>query len=215
VKPVRDQPRYQLRKIIAGQFDAYILDWARTLAAYGGPVRLRFAHEMNGGWYPWSERANGNRPGEYVRTWRHVHEIFDAAGATNVQWVWSPAATRVLPEQYPGDEYVTMVSLSLFNGGLQLRYSPWRSFAALIGRSLKALNAIAPDKKVELSEVGCAEKGGNKTAWITEMFSALVRFPQITSIIWYDLVKWTDWRVESSPASVAAFRDGVADARYR
>ena len=74
--------------------------WARALAAFGGPVRLRFAQEMNGDWYPWGAGTNGNTPAEFVRAWRHVHDIFTAAGATNVQWVWSPvsgAPAAVLP----------------------------------------------------------------------------------------------------------------------
>lgn len=56
------QPSFRLRNIIDGKFDPYIRSWARTLAAWGRPVRLRFAQEMNGSWYPWSENANGNHP---------------------------------------------------------------------------------------------------------------------------------------------------------
>ena len=55
------QPAFRLRRIIAGRYDALIRRWARDLAAYGGPVRLRFAQEMNGNWYPWAETFNGNR----------------------------------------------------------------------------------------------------------------------------------------------------------
>ena len=87
------QPRYRLRNIIAGRFDPYIRPGqdARRLRR---PVRLRFAQEMNGNWYPWSEHANGNRPHEFVRAWRHIHDIFRAAGATNVEWVWSPGGSH-------------------------------------------------------------------------------------------------------------------------
>jgi beta-mannanase len=60
------------------------------LAASGRPVRLRFAQEMSGSWYPWDERANGNRPGDFIAMWRHVHHLFTLAGARNVTWVWSP-----------------------------------------------------------------------------------------------------------------------------
>ena len=83
-----------------GSSIAYIRSWARALAAFDGPVRLRFAQEMNGDWYPWGAGTNGNTPAEFVSAWRHVHDIFAAAGATNVQWVWSPvsgAPSAVLP----------------------------------------------------------------------------------------------------------------------
>src|SRR3712207_8531028 len=45
---------------------------------------------MNGDWHPFSEKRNGNQPGEYVKAWRHVHDIFTAVGANNATWVWCP-----------------------------------------------------------------------------------------------------------------------------
>jgi beta-mannanase len=209
------QPQYRLRSIIAGRFDPYIRASARVIARFGAPVRLRFAQEMNGNWYPWSERWNGNRLHDFARAWRHVHDIFRAAGATNVVWVWSPAAISIPREEFPGDAYVSMVSLSVFNGGAQLRYGHWKPFNALVSRALARLHAIAPRKPIELSEIGCAPQGGDKAAWIAGMFSALKRYPAISSIVWYDLVKGSDWRVESSRETAAAFAAGVSGARYR
>ena len=98
-----------------------------------------------------------------------------------------------------------MVSLTVFNGGFQSRYTGWRSFAVALD-PLARLHAIAPHKPIELSEVGCAEQGGNKAAWIAGMFSTLRRYPAITSVIWYDLVKGSDWRVESSVRATARIR---------
>jgi beta-mannanase len=212
---VRVQPQYRLRTIIAGRYDPYIRAWARTLAAYHMPVRLRFAHEMNGNWYPWSEAANGNRPHEFVRAWRHVHEIFAAAGANNVQWIWSPAAIDISAAQYPGNAYVDVVSLSVFNGGLQLRYNPWQPFAAAVRRPLARLQMLAPGKPIEFSEVGCAEDGGDKSAWISSMFATLRRYPPNTSLIWYDLPKGSDWRVETSPEAAAAFAFAAGGTPHR
>lgn len=212
---VSDQPLYRLRNIIGGRFDHYIRRWAERLVAYGRPVRLRLAQEMNGNWYPWSEQRNGNTRGEFVRAWRHIYDIFREAGATNVRWVWSPASIFIDRGQYPGDAYVSMVALTLFNGGHQLRYSRWRSAADLLRRPLAQLHAIAPRKTIELSEVGVAETGGNKASWIAGFFATLRRHPEIKSVIWYDLVKGTDWRLETSAEASAAFAAAVADPRYR
>ena len=41
--------------------------FARSLATFRGRVDLRYAHEMNGTWYPWS-----HDPVAYRRAWRHV-----------------------------------------------------------------------------------------------------------------------------------------------
>ncbi len=211
------QPKYDLASIIDGSHDAYVRSWARALAAYGKPVRLRFAQEMNGNWYPWVESAYGNHSGQFVRAWRHVHDIFRAAGASNVKWVWSPVAiaNSIHAEQYPGDAYVDMVGLSLFNGGAQLKFNHWQSFAQKIDRPLSLLRAIAPSKPVEISEVGTAEQGGSKPQWIRDMFTTLRQNPQITSLVWFDVPTSSDWRIESSRASEHAFAAGAADPRYR
>lgn len=206
------QPQFTLASIIDGRHDSYIRTWARTLRAYGRPVLLRFAQEMNGNWYPWSEAVNGNRPGEFVRAWRHVHDIFTSVGATNVKWVWSPAAGAldIQRGQYPGNAYVDVVGLSVFNGGSALPWGGWRSFARIFEPSYKALEQIAPSKPIQISEVASAERGGNKAAWITNMFSVLHHYPQVKSLIWYDLRKQTNWPITSSRRAARAFAAGAA-----
>lgn len=216
--PYSRQPEYySLRSIAGGAHDAYIRSWAQGLAAYGKEVRLRFAQEMNGNWYPWSARAYGNRPADYVAAWRHVHDLFRAAGAQNVVWVWSPVAipTSIDAGEYPGDRYVDMVGLSLFNGGSQLKYGPWRSFAEKLDRPLAIVRRIAPSKPVEISEVGVAERGGDKARWIREMFGTLAANPEIVSLIWFDVPTASDWRVETSRAAERAFAAGAGSPRYR
>src|SRR3954471_10381095 len=50
----RPQPGYRNLDIARGAQDRYMLRFARSLARFGGVVDLRFGHEMNGYWYPWS-----------------------------------------------------------------------------------------------------------------------------------------------------------------
>jgi cellulose synthase (UDP-forming) len=207
------QPRYALRNIVAGKFDSYITSWARSLAAFGGPVRLRFAQEMNGDWYPWGAHVNGNTPAEFVRAWRHVHDIFTAAGATNVQWVWSPVSGA--PEQYfPGGQYVDRLGVTCLNGGTAAFTEGWRSFASVCGDSIERLHGLAPKLPIDLSEVASAEAGGDKAAWVTGMFAFLARHPEVRSFIWFNLDKQTAWPIHSSQTAELALRNGVQAARY-
>src|SRR5205085_11196685 len=76
-----NQHTYALSRIIDGAFDAYITRWAKDVKAWGHPLFLRFDEEINGDWYPWSEKVNGNKPGQFVQAWRHVHDLFTAQGA--------------------------------------------------------------------------------------------------------------------------------------
>jgi len=209
----RPQPRYTLASIIRGRHDAYVRHFAAAVARYGGPVRLRFAQEMNGRWYPWSESSNGNRPGEFVRAWRHVHAIFTAAGATNVQWVWAPVAGGIRRSQYPGHALVDVVGLSGFNGGRLLFRRAWRPFRVAFGPPLDAIHHLAPGKPVELTEIASTEAGGDKGLWIRSMFEEIRRRPYIRALVWFNLRKEADWRIESSARAQAAFAAGAATVR--
>jgi beta-mannanase len=174
-------------------------------------VYLRFAQEMNGNWYPWSEAVNGNRPGQFVAAWRHVHRIFTQLGADNVRWIWSPAAgtASLKARLYPGSAYVDIVGVSVFNGGSTLRWGGWRSFARIFNPTERVLAQIAPGEPIQISEVASAEAGGSKAAWITGMFADLRAHPRVTSLVWYDLRKQADWPVTSDRAAARAFAAGA------
>ncbi len=210
------QPAYAPAAIAAGAHDLYIARAAREAAAFGRPLLLRLAHEMNGSWSSWGEGVNGNTPAAYVAMWRHVVAIFRAAGATNVRWVWSPnvlgpssslASAAVAPFQpfYPGDRWVDFVGLDGYNWGA-LRGAGWHGFASLFGSSYDALVRLA-DKPVMIAETASAEAGGSKAAWIRSIPSVLrKRMPRVRALIWFDRAKETDWQVASSPAAREAFR---------
>lgn len=105
----RTDPPFTLASILDGTYDAYIRSYAQGIRQLGLPVVVRLAHEMNAYWYPWSEiRAfddtpiNGNRRGEYVDMWRHVHDIFQAEGANDLTvWLWAPQPRRPDPPPTP------------------------------------------------------------------------------------------------------------------
>jgi hypothetical protein len=210
------QPAYSPATIAAGAYDPYIRRAAREAAAFGRPLLIRLAHEMNGSWSSWGAWVNDNTPTDYVAMWRHVVSIFRAEGATNVRWVWSPnvygaglspASGSALPFQpfYPGDNWVDFVGLDGYNWGA-LHRSGWSNFASVFGSSYNALTKLT-DKPVMITETASTEDGGNKAAWIRAIPSVLQsRMPRVCALIWFDREKETDWQIASSPASEAAFR---------
>lgn len=46
--------KFSLTNIAAGKWDAYIDHWADAAKAFGHPMMVSFANEMNGQWFPWS-----------------------------------------------------------------------------------------------------------------------------------------------------------------
>jgi hypothetical protein len=128
--------------------DAAIGDLVGAVAAAnerGVPVIVRFAHEMNGSWYPW-----GEQPDEYVAAFRRVAAAIHA-GTTDAAMLWAPndgggypfaggayEATPGTPDfavldtngdgrlsmdddpygpYYPGDDAVDWVGMSVYHWG--------------------------------------------------------------------------------------------------
>ncbi|MFG1660090.1 glycoside hydrolase family 26 protein [Micromonospora chersina] len=210
------QPRYRLSRIADGHFDTYLRSWAEGVKSLGYPVAIRFAHEMNGDWYPWCEKANGNRPGEYVEAWRHVHDLFEEAGATNVIWVWSPNArwnktTAHLSGFYPGDDYVDWVGTTGYYG--TGTWSTYSSFDAIFGPTIAEIRTFSR-RPLVVTETGATDAGGRKAQWIRETFRALPKHRDVIGLIWFEVDKELDWRIAGSPAASTAFAQSVAAPRY-
>jgi beta-mannanase len=139
-----------------------------------------------------------------------VHAIFARAGASNVRWVWTPVNGDIGAEQYPGARQVDVVGLSGFVAAKRVFGGSWRSFAKTFGPSLDFVHALAPGKPVSLAEIAAAQTGGNKAAWITRMFREIQRRAYIRSIVWFNVRKEADWRIESSPGAQRAFAAGLS-----
>jgi len=207
------QPTYSMARIASGALDPYITRWARGIKSYAGPVVLRFAHEMNGSWYPWSAGVNGNTAADYVAAWRHVWSVFAAQKVTNVRWDWSPnvpyPGSTPLASLYPGDGYVDQVSLDGYNWGGQLAGTSWVSFEQVFAAGITEVTALTSEP-LYLGEVGAPEAGGDKAAWVRDMFATLAARPEIKGFTWFSHQKEADWRIDSSAASLEAFRTGLA-----
>ena len=207
-----------LADVADGRYDRYLVSWAQAAKCMKGPILLRFAHEMNGDWYPWSYRKDARqRPVDYVAAWRHVYGVFRRQRADNVQFVWSPnfEPTGQLDGFYPGDRYVDWIGVDVYN---QPRWP--RDPATMIDPVCRF--AERRGKPVILTEVGCAERfsgpdgqrGANRWAakdfWISELFLAIAERPAIRGLVWFDVCKEADWRLTSSASATTAYRRGLA-----
>lgn len=213
--PLWDQPEFALANIASGVYDGYVRSWALTLAAAGHPVYLRPFHEMNGNWYPWGGAVNGNHPRTFRRAWRHLRRLFREEGADNVAFVWCPYAHSVpegpenaLEQYFPGAEEVDWLALDGYNWGTTQSWSEWQSFVQVFEPAYRRLLQLAPGKPMMIAEVGCAEQGGDKGAWIREALTALAsRLSRVQVLVWFNVDKECDWRLTSSPAALQAFRE--------
>jgi hypothetical protein len=190
-------------KIIDGTLDATIKARANGSKALGDKFFLDFAAEMNG-----DEAWSGNNATLYVGAYRHIHDLFVAAGATNVIWAWCPNVTdttggnRSTMDYYPGDSYVDWTGVDGYNWGT--KNGGWQTFHEVF-KDIYPLLA-AKKKPILIGEMSSAEAGGGKGKWIDEIIPTLrTSFPLIKGLVWFDINKEADWRISSSPASEAAF----------
>jgi hypothetical protein len=210
-----------LDSILNGSQDALIGQRADDVKGLHRQVFLRWGWEMNGDWFDWSGAANNdpgltNGPAKYVAAWRHIHDIFRARGTTDAVWVWCPNNQNVpkapwnrRTSYYPGDDYVDWIAFDGYNWGTTQSWSSWRGFRPLFRIPY---TTFAPRKPIMIAETSSAEQGGDKAAWIQQAGAAVkAKFPGIAAFVWFHVPKEADWRADSSPAAMAAFRALGAD----
>lgn len=209
-----NQEEYRLKEIISGKYDSYITSYARDVKAYRKPVVIRFAHEMNGNWYPWGSTLN--TPTDYVLAWRHVHSIFKEEGATNVTWVWAPNEVYLedrvplsskIEMFYPGAEYVDWVGVSSFNWGGSYKQNRWRSPSEMFGPSVDSLKQFGkPLIIAETASVELETDAGKKALWIGDLSAYVQANPEIKGVVWFNTEDLgVDWSITTSSESESAF----------
>jgi beta-mannanase len=195
------------KNIVNGSLDATINARAAGAKALGRPFFLDFAAESNG-----DEAWSGNDAALYVAGWRHIHDLFVAAGASNVVWAWCPNVTdtdgsnRATMDYYPGDTYVDWTGVDGYNWG----GGDWESFQQVFARIYPLL--AAKGKPILIGEMSSAATGGDKAAWIDGIVPTLKSsYPLIKGLVWFDINKEEDWRIDSSAEALAAFKRMAAD----
>jgi hypothetical protein len=228
--------RFNLYNILSGMWDAYIDKWAASAKDFGKPLLVAWGIEMNGSWFPWSGYyyGGGERdqvkdspeflgPKVFKQAYRYVVNRVRAKGATNIQWVFhlnnSPSPEgqwNHFASYYPGSEYVDWLGLSVY--GKISQSMDWSSFSDVLAHAYEEINTVDRSKPVMLAEWGVGEypKEGNKAEWINQaLIDMQGRFSQIkAAVFWHE--RWqnedesyTNLRVNSSPESLAAYRQGV------
>jgi hypothetical protein len=210
------QVGYRNIDIANGAQDAYIRRFARGLASFHGTVYIRYAHEMNGFWYPWSWDAR-----DYTRAYRRIVRLFREEGADNAKFVWSlnpnlydSKATWMhnLRLYYPGDKYVDAIGWTMINFGGAKQY-PVAAFAPRL-RTVHQLFG----KPVLITESNT--QYGGRVRWLGDFRRMLRRMPWIAAVVWSQLPSRgavqmnagdLHWDVQRDPPSAAVIRGIIED----
>jgi hypothetical protein len=196
--------------ITAGQQDGFLQSFAQSVKAFGHPVIISFGHEMNGNWYSWGYQHTS--PAVFVAAWRHIVDVFRAAGAENVTWMWTvnqvgnAAQEGPIADWWPGDNYVTWVGMDAYY------YQASDDFSSVFGPTIAAIRQLT-SKPILIGETAVGPIAG-QAAKIPGLFAG-VAADGLLGLIWYDVPQnngpyHQDWQVEGNPAAVAAFRTSAA-----
>jgi cellulose synthase/poly-beta-1,6-N-acetylglucosamine synthase-like glycosyltransferase len=207
------------RLILSGAYDEHIKLWARGAKAYKKPFFLRFAHEMNGNWYPWGNHDEHSAE-LYRQMWIYVHNIFDDVGADNVIWVWSPnntnqyGVTEGVTDYYPGDEYVDWTGFSGFNWGISHKNNVWKDFDVITFEIYSVLDKLG--KPIMSAETSSVSYGGDKTGWFYKTLGTHVpQMPKIKAVVLFNQnFNRADFKLDSGMDSQIMIKENLIDNDY-
>ena len=196
--------------IARGDWDGMIAARGQAVAMLNTPVFVRWFWEMDGN----KKAAFVSSPASFQKAWRHIHDIFLAAGATNAVWVWSPNASALddgdaMP-YYPGGSYVDWVAADGYNFAPNRPGDPWESFGDIF--SGFSTGAAGLNKPLMIAEFGVLERSaGEKAAWFRQAHDWIAAHPAIAAVVYFNADSTNNgiaynWRVDTSPASFEGFR---------
>jgi mannan endo-1,4-beta-mannosidase len=201
-----DPDPVRLVNVAAGKYDEWLRSYARSVKAFGHPVVLSFAHEMNGTWYSWG--AGHVTPSVFIAAWRHVVQMFRSEGATNVTWLWTVNSTNAagspLKQWWPGRAWVNWVGVD----GYYYRTSD--TFTSVFGTTVALIRKFTSDP-ILISETAIGPIAGPEK--IAGLFAG-IRADHLLGLVWFDMAQHKppfhqDWRLENNLAILAALRSAV------
>ena len=181
----------QVYDILDGQYDTFLRDYAKAVAKFSHPVLMRLCNEMNGDWCPYSAAQYSMDASLYRAFYSYVVGFFRDAGADNVLWVWNPNE-RSFPDfkwnhmaMYYPDEGCDLYGITGYNNGTYYKGEVWRSFSEIYDPIFADAEKRC-DCPMLITEFSCSDFGGDKAAWIRDMFTHLSDCPMLRAAVWWN-----------------------------
>ncbi len=167
-------PNYSMQKIIDGDFDTALMQWAIDAKNSGISLLVEFGTEVNGNWFPWNGQYNGagetagygdislfDGAERFRDAYRHIIDICNANGADNITWFFHVDASgepeagwNKIENYYPGDDYIDWIGVSVY--GPQENEDEYREFSEILGDIYPELCALG-DKPLAILEFAITE----------------------------------------------------------
>jgi hypothetical protein len=204
--------------IASGRYDSDLVKQAHGIASIGAPVFVTFDHEPDN-----PTKASRGSPADFIAAWRHVHDVFERAGARNAVWVWVvmgwPPAIPRAALMWPGNRYVDWISWEAYNASgcrsSLIDSANYRTFEQTLLPFYRWLLTEGPSRGIDihkpmmLSEAGSVAYPGDPARsadWYAGIPEVLARYPDIRAIGLWDRpgTGTCDYEFSAHPAAQSA-----------
>jgi beta-mannanase len=203
-------------EVAAGAIDSQISNLGAAVNQWlgkgeGRSVMLAPMPEMNGDWIPY-----GMAPEDFKAAFRHFVSLADQSGSTlwRVRWVFAPNGWSAPPyhmaDYYPGADVVDLVGMSAYNWGTSVAGARWTTVAETMGGALDEARGFAREKPFLVSQTASSPFGGDKEAWIEELFAFLAKDPNAVGFIYFNIEKENDWSMFNGGVVNPGWSSGMA-----
>ncbi|WP_051059094.1 glycoside hydrolase family 26 protein [Nocardiopsis lucentensis] len=202
-------PDIAYEDILDGGFDSSLRSQARTIAEFDVPYFVTFDHEADAN----KRYRKRGTPDEFVRSWRHVVDLYREEGADNVIWVWNVTGWRDnldrLPGLWPGNDYVDWISFEAYNMtgcDLMPHWDGVHSFEDALRPAYEWIqeqgpeHGIDPGKPIMIGEMGTTDIGPRETLrWYADIPDVLRRYERVRAVkVWDNRVSGCDFRINAN-----------------
>lgn len=216
---------FTLDRIVSGDFDDDLHEWARAAHYFKSPLIAEFGTEVNGEWFPWNGVWNGgdamddyrdlslpDGPERFRDAYRRIIQINRDEGANNVLWVFHVNNQDVpneswnhLEQYYPGDEWIDWIGVSVYGAQTPLD-DEWPSFRDEMDAVYPRLVTLSPDKPIVLLEFGVTAGNplGDQAEWAGAALTDLAkrRWPHVIGFSWWN----EHWQNDDDPEHDTSMR---------
>jgi len=212
-------------KIAAGDYDDTLSAQARGVASLKKPVFVTFDQEAN----QRTKLGPSGNAADFKAAWRHLHDLYRAAGATNAVWTWVMTGNarnlNRAASLWPGNDVVDWISWNVYNqsgchsGSVEQskfksfddELKPFYDFVKHRGRSI-GMDSNKPMMISETGSVTYADAPDLTASWYAAIPVTLRHYPQVKAVALWDSGSGAcNYRFETDPRVTEGVRKAGLD----
>lgn len=217
-------------EVIDGLWDQQITKYAKAFKKFSHPILLRVNNEMNTDWCTYSGVVTLQDPDIYKMVFDRIYNIFQREGVDNVIWIFNPQFGNYPPASfnhymnyYPGNQKIQLLGVTKYNTGTyysEIFGETWDDFKPSFDALENLYSQTFPEVPWIVTEFASSSYGGDKVAWMQEMFTHIGDYKNIKAAVWFN---WGDrdyregmehiiarpYYLDETPETLDIFRKGV------